>query len=184
MIIEKIWREYVLAQLVGCKDTDILRPHAGKVLQLRAAPFVVNLMISTSGIPMPTHPVVTPDATIILALGKFTGTQAADRAEGDSEFLEACSKFRASLDLMPEAAIEHLFGPVAGSAVARGRQCMCEWGPDATTRLGQTCVAWLTKESGWLPEPEAGRRLAAENAEFARRVEALRQAARTTLGVD
>lgn len=175
MITDKLLR-LCLIQAFEADSVLALKPHAGKVLQIRMGPAIVNLRIDPTGMPTVVHSAVTNDAWVELPLERLSGnTTKPVQSAGDSELLAAFSAVVAEADIGVDAWAERVLGPAAGGVAASVGTGFKDWATDSSKRLGATTLAWLTTESGILPEPHQARVHAAEIKQFTQAVDELRQ---------
>ncbi len=158
-------------------DGGCMREHAGKVVRIRLGGAAANVRVRSDGSFEAVHPAVEPHAQVDVPPQRLLGCAEPVKAEGDSDFLEACKRTLAEADLAPDALAERWLGPRTGSAVANAATQAGGWGADARRRLASSLRSWLTDEARLVPDPEQVREHERQVREFARRVERLRRTA-------
>jgi ubiquinone biosynthesis protein UbiJ len=161
---------HVLAQSPWAKN--LLKPHAGKFIQVDAPPFMLALQVMPEGglgvAPAGTAADITfriKAAQLPLLLADPATALKAVRIEGDAEFAQVINRLVREVRWDAEEDLSRLVGDVPAYHAMRLARSFVAWGRDASGRLSESAAAYLADETPTLLRGRAAEEFALSVAE-------------------
>ena len=132
---------------------ESLKPHAGKTVCVRCAPFSVSLKIVESGEVTPATAGAVPDATLSVSPGLLLRMAAQDDAawrdiviDGDTALAGAVHHLWRHLRWDAEEDLSHLFGDVAAHRMTGSVNAVAQWAKMSGENLLRSMSEYWTEE--------------------------------------